>query len=101
MKPLKRRQSMQSPLYINRYPKEIQKKLKYATPLTIEIANRWVLGWPEAVTALIDSGQYLEALENQEQQEREALTQPGNTHLARHEIVLEAGLSLAPPAVIS
>jgi hypothetical protein len=45
------------------------------------------------VTALIESGQYLEALENQEQQEREALTQPGNTHLARHEIVLEAGLS--------
>jgi len=57
VKQLKRNPPMQSPVYLNRYPKEIQKKLKYAKPLTIEIANRWVLGWPEAVTALIESGQ--------------------------------------------
>ena len=34
----------------------------------------------------------------QEQQEREVLSQPGNSHLARHEIVQEYGLNLAPPA---
>ena len=44
-------------------------------------------------------GIYLEVLTNQEQQEREALSQPGMNHLARHEIVQEMGLSLAPPAV--
>ena len=92
---------MQSLYNIKQYPKEIQTELKLATPLAIEIANRWLLGWPEAVTALIDSGQYLTALENQQQQEREALTQPGYTHLARHEIVQELGLSLSPPAVIA
>lgn len=92
---------MQAPYNLKRYPKEIQKELNFATPLAIEIANRWLLGWPEAVTALIDTGQYLEALENQEQQEREALTQPGYSHLARHEIVQELGLSLAPPAARS
>ncbi|MGZ8915944.1 MAG: hypothetical protein ACXW1Z_22925 [Methylobacter sp.] len=89
---------MQTPLYLKRYPEDLQKKLKLATPLAIEIANRWVLGWPEAVTALIASEEYWEALENQEQQEREVLTQPGNSHLARHEILQEYGLSLSPPA---
>ena len=81
------------------YPKEIQKKLKIAPPLTIEIANRWALGWPETVKELIKSGQYLEALTFQEEQERKVLSLPGNSHLARHEIVQEFGLSLAPPAV--
>jgi hypothetical protein len=89
---------MQSPLSIERYPKYLQRKLKSATPLAIEIANRWMLGWPKAVTALIDSGEYWEALENQAQQERDVLTLPGNTHLAKHEIVQEYGLSLSPPA---
>lgn len=92
---------MQSLYNIKQYPKEIRTELKLATPLAIEIANRWLLGWPEAVTALIVSGQYLAALENQQQQEREALTQPGCTHLARHEIVQELGLSLSPPTVIA
>lgn len=67
----------------------------------IEIANRWVLGWPEAVTALIESGEYLEALENQERQEREILASAGTGYLARHEILQEFGLSLSPPAAKS
>jgi len=92
---------MQQPVYLQKYPKEIQNFLKLATPLMIEIANRWVLGWPEAVTALIDSGEYLEALENQEHQEREILSQPGLNHLARHEILQEYGLSLSPPVAKS
>ncbi|MGZ8238725.1 MAG: hypothetical protein ACXWTY_12735 [Methylobacter sp.] len=92
---------MQQPVYLQRYPKEIQNYLKSATPMAIEIANRWVLGWPEAVTALIDSGEYLEALENQEQQEREILAGEGTSHLARHEILQEYGLSLSPPVAKS
>jgi len=91
---------MQQPVFIKRYPVEIQKFINVAPPLMIEIANRWVLGWPEAVTALIESGEYLEALENQEQQEREILASTGTSylHLARHEILQDFGLSLSPPA---
>lgn len=81
----------------SQYPRELLAKLKKMPPLAIEIANRWALGWPQAVKDLIEANQYLDALKNQEQQEREALSQPGNNHLARHEIVQEAGLSLSPP----
>ena len=79
------------------YPEPIRRKLELMPPLAIEIANRWALGWPETVKALLTSGKYLEALKAQEQQEREALSEPGNSHLARHEIVTEYGLSLSPP----
>jgi hypothetical protein len=88
---------MQPIVFLKQYPEVIQKQLKLMTPLAIEIANRWVMGWPEAVTALIESGEYLEALERQEQQEREIFSLPGNSHLARHEILQEFGLSLSPP----
>jgi len=82
------------------YPKEVLAKLRLMPQLAVEIANRWALGWPETVAELVQAGIYLEVLTNQEQQEREALTtQPGMNHLARHEIVQEMGLSLAPPAV--
>lgn len=66
-------------------------------PLATEISNRWMLGWPQATKELLKSGRYLEALKAQEQQEREVLSEPGNSHLARHEIVQEFGLSLSPP----
>jgi hypothetical protein len=80
------------------YPPEIRADLRTMPPLAIEIANRWLLGWPQTVKALITSGEYLSALKAQEKEEREVLSNLGNTHLARHEIVQEYGLSLSPPA---
>ena len=85
----------------SQYPKEIQGKLRLMPPLAIEIANRWALGWPETVQALLESGEYLQALISQEKQEREVLSNPGNSHLARHEIAQEYGLSLSPPEATS
>ncbi len=82
----------------SQYPKPVLEKLNKMTPLAIEIANRWALGWPQTVKELIEAGEYLQALKTQEQQEREALSEPGNSHLARHEIVQETGLSLSPPS---
>jgi hypothetical protein len=83
----------------SQYPSELQAKLKHMTPLAIEIANRWTLGWPKRVKALIEANQYLEALTNQEREERDVLSRPGLSHLARHEIVQEYGLSLSPPTM--
>lgn len=83
----------------SQYPKEVLAKLKLMPSLAIEIANRWALGWPQRVKALIEAGQYLQALTSQERQEREVLSNPGLSHLARHEIVQEYGLSLEPPTI--
>jgi len=89
--------NMQALYKPSQYPKELQTKLNLMPQLAIEIANRWALGWPQEVKALVEAGQYLEALRSQEEQEREVLSKPGNAHLARHEITQEFGLSLAPP----
>ena len=78
------------------YPQEIKAELKAMSPLAIEIANRWLLGWPKRVKALIEANQYLTSLKEQEEAEREAYSQ-GNQHLARHEIAELYGLDSAPP----
>ena len=36
---------------------------------TIEVANRWMLGWPETLKGLVESDKSLEALKNHEQEE--------------------------------
>ena len=83
----------------NQYPPKIREELAKMSPLAREIANRWMLGWPKRVKTLIRAQEYLPALKAQEQQERDVLSNPGNSHLARHEIVQEYGLSLEPPTM--
>lgn len=86
------------PLYkLNRYPVLIRAALKAMPPLAMEIANRWMLGWPKTVKALLETNQYLDALKEQEIAERSAYSNPGNKHLARHEIAELYGPSSAPP----
>jgi hypothetical protein len=88
---------MQEIAFKNSYPQNIQTYLcNRATPLAVEIANRWVLGWPETVTALIESDEYLEALERQEEIEREILANSTESHLSRAEILKLNGASLLP-----
>lgn len=86
------------PLYKpNSYPVPIRAALKQMPPLATEIANRWMLGWPKTVQALLAANQYLDALKEQEEAERSAYSNPGNKHLARHEIAELYGLSASPP----
>lgn len=82
----------------NQYPKDLARKVNLMSPLAIQIANRWMMGWPETVMALISQGEYLPALTRQEHEERKVLAESTVTHLAQHEIVQESGLSLAPPS---
>ena len=91
---------MQSLYQPNQYPPEIKRALRLMPSLATEIANRWALGWPEAVKRLLESGEYLDALKAQEEQEREVLSEPGNNHLARHEILQLYGMSLSPPTTL-
>lgn len=88
---------MQSIHKPSQYPAPVLAELQQMPALAIEIANRWALGWPQTVKALVDAGEYLDALKSQERQEREVLSNPGNSHLARHEITEIYGLSSSPP----
>ena len=82
----------------NQYPAEVAKAVVATGPLAVQIANRWMLGWPHRVKAGLAAGTYLEALRAQEELERSVLAQAqGVRHLARHEIMEEFGLSPAPP----
>lgn len=65
--------------------------------LATEILNRWMLGWPKRVKVLLDAGELMPLLISQEVQEREVYSEPGNRHLAWHEMAELYGLSAAPP----
>lgn len=91
------RQKLQNPLLYPRYLRDhIEAMSGYAT----ELANRWAHGWPERVTALISSGEYLEALTRQEFMERDALWQSAGSHLNSVDVLQARGLGLAPPAAL-
>lgn len=80
------------------YPADVLAKMEAMPPLALQIADRWMLGWPKQVKALLAQGIFLQAL--REQEETEAKVQYESramTHLAKHEIAELYGLSPAPP----
>jgi hypothetical protein len=83
------------------YPPEILKKIQTARNLTISIANRWMMGWPERVKTLVETGEYWQALVRQTEQEldtrAEMIDQAERLNLAPWEINELAGLDPAPP----
>lgn len=81
------------------YPAPVRIAIESLGALAVEIANRWLLGWPDRVKGLLASGEYLEALTTQHDTEASVLADAANLrHLARHEIAELYGLSVAPPA---
>lgn len=64
--------------------------------IAVAIANRWALGWPERVMAMLTSGRYLRALLEQAEREKDVLACEYAPHLARIEILQLHGVSLAP-----
>lgn len=89
-------QELQSP---TSYPPETRQAIETLGALGLEIANRWMLGWPKRVKGLLASGEYLEALTMQHEAEASVLANAANLrHLARHEIAELYGLADAPPA---
>lgn len=87
-------QSLYSP---KTYPASVRSELEKMPALAIEIANRWMLGWPKTVKGLLKTGEYLPALKEQEEREREIFSSDQNRHLAHHEIAELYGLSPMPP----
>lgn len=81
------------------YPKEVKQQLLTMPPLATEILNRWMMGWPKRVQALIEAQQLIPLLTEQEEAERTAYSEPGNRHLARHEIAELYGLTNEAPTL--
>lgn len=55
------------------YPEEVAPQIETMGALAVSIANRWMLGWPDRVKALLKAGVYLECLESQTAQEKDIL----------------------------
>ena len=90
------------PLYKpNQYPPELRQAIGQMSDTAIEIANRWALGWPQAVKDLIATEEYLDALKAQVREEIRVKLEPGLSHLSSWEKVQEYGLCQHPPAASS
>ena len=67
--------------------------------MAISVANRWVMGWPQRVKALVQSGAYLGCLKTQVAHENDILAKTADLrHLARHEIMQLYEIRESPPA---
>ncbi len=63
-----------------------------------DIANRWLLGWPNAVKNLLDIGTYLDILTAQVDHEKTVLSnESGLRHLSPREILSVYEIREAPP----
>lgn len=82
----------------SKYNQDVASKIEVMGAMTVSIANRWIMGWPQRVAALMKSGTYLDHLETQSEQERIVLANEANLrHLSRHEILQIYEISEAPP----
>lgn len=82
------------------YTLEIVTKIETMGATAISFANRWMIGWPERVSALLKAGAYVRCLESQLEQEKEILANEANLrHLARREILELYEIREAPPAL--
>ncbi|MBI1889422.1 MAG: hypothetical protein HYS18_02115 [Burkholderiales bacterium] len=91
---------MEDLTYRANYPTEVAARIESMGAMAVSIANRWMLGWPDRVKAMIDADCYLDLLETQVDQEKSILANEANLrHLARHEILQMYEITEAPPAV--
>jgi hypothetical protein len=88
---------MQNLLKPDEYP-EALRSLIIQTRMGIELANRWMLGWPGRVKVLIEAQEYQTAFEMQLEQEIEAEANAAQySHLSSWEKREVLGMSESPP----
>ena len=80
------------------YSDQVREMILQSGEIGIEIANRWMMGWPKRVVKLLVEDMYEEVFEYQLLQEQDVIARASNlSHLAPLEIVVMSGLSLEPP----
>ena len=89
---------MQSLYNADVYTDEVRQMILESGHIGIEIANRWMMGWPKRVVNLMIQDMYEDVFQNQLLQEQDAIARASNlSHLAPMEIVVMSGLNLEPP----
>ena len=82
----------------NAYPAETVTHIETMGSLAVSIANRWMMGWPDRVDALLESNCYLNCLDTQVMEEKTILANEANLrHLSRHEIMQIYEIKAFPP----
>ena len=82
------------------YPDQVGEMIIQSGQIGIEIANRWMMGWPKRVVNLLVQDMYEEVFQYQLLQEQDVIARASNlSHLAPLEIMVMSGLSLEPPEV--
>lgn len=80
------------------YLPEVTTQIESMGAMAVSIANRWMLGWPERVVALLKADAYLGCLASQLEQEKDILAKEASLrHLARHEILQMYEIKESPP----
>jgi hypothetical protein len=91
---------MQSLYNADVYPDQVREMVVESGPIGIEIANRWMIGWPKRVVNLLIQDMYEEVFQHQLLQEQDVIARASNlSHLAPMEVVVMSGLNLEPPEV--
>lgn len=84
------------------YPAHVAADIEAMGSMAISIANRWIMGWPDRVKALIKADTYLGCLESQLGQEQDILTNEANLrHLSRREILEMYEIKESPPSLLT
>lgn len=82
----------------NAYSPEVAARIEAMGTVAVLVANRWMMGWPARVTALLKAGNYLDCLEAQVDQEKEILVNEANLrHLSHREILQLFEIRESPP----
>lgn len=82
------------------YGAELADQIAAQGRYTVDVANRWMLGWPSRVRAMLDAKVYFEWLKGQVCTEEDVLAnEPSAQHLSDREILEMHKVQLAPPAM--
>lgn len=82
------------------YPPDVRQAIMNSGRTGIEIANRWMLGWPKTVKELLEAGEYLAAFQEQVEAEKNAVASMGDmSYLTPREMAEFAGLRMGPPSI--
>jgi hypothetical protein len=82
------------------YPDQVREMILQSGQTGIEIANRWMTGWPKRVVNLLIQDMYEDVFQHQLLQEQDVIARAFNLgKLGPTEVVIMSGLSLEPPEV--
>jgi hypothetical protein len=82
------------------YPDQVREMILQSGQTGIEIANRWMAGWPKRVVNLLIQDMYGDVFQHQLLQEQDVIARAFNlSNLAPTEVVVMSGLSLEPPEI--